>query len=205
MALIIFLRHGQAQNNVEKILAGRDSDFDLTQTGVEQAQSAARLLEPLGISRIYASPVRRARHTADIVAERIPAEVTTDDRLTELDMGSFTGMRYDDLAPEYKAIFERYYFGTAAADGMETFSEVKRRIAGMTDHIVRCHSSETVLLVTHMDPVKAALSNISGMPPQLLSRLVIANASLNVFGQHKGSVYLMGFNVMSPERFHQTW
>lgn len=207
MALIVLLRHGQAQNNVEKVLAGRTPGFDLTQEGVEQARSAARMLEPLNISSIYSSPIARARHTAEIIAEDIPAEIRMDDCLTELDMGKFTGMRYADIEPVYGNVFEKFYTCSpeVEASGIETFDKVRKRMAEMTERMVESHGNETVLLVTHMDPIKAMLANVAGFTPRSLYRLIIANASLNVFGQNGGSVYLLGLNVTDAARFNQAW
>ncbi|MGI0011198.1 MAG: histidine phosphatase family protein, partial [Nitrosopumilaceae archaeon] len=70
MSLIIFLRHAQAENNVERILAGRTKGILLTQTGVQQAKKIATFLQPLKISTIYSSPIERALHTAEIVANK---------------------------------------------------------------------------------------------------------------------------------------
>ena len=67
MGNIIFLRHGQAKNNVEKILAGRTSGFPLTDEGISQAEYAAGLLARMDISAIYSSPIQRAEDTARIV------------------------------------------------------------------------------------------------------------------------------------------
>ncbi|MEO2201074.1 MAG: histidine phosphatase family protein, partial [Nitrosopumilus sp.] len=69
MGQIIFLRHGQATNNTERILAGRTEGIPLTDTGIEQAQHTAELLKHMNISAIYSSPIQRAKHTAEIVAE----------------------------------------------------------------------------------------------------------------------------------------
>ena len=67
MGQIIFLRHGQAKNNTERILAGRTKGIPLTDTGVEQAKHTAELLKHMNISAIYSSPIQRAKHTAEIV------------------------------------------------------------------------------------------------------------------------------------------
>ncbi len=207
LSLIVFLRHGQALNNVQKILAGRTPGYELTQKGVEQARAAARMLRPLGISHIYCSPVERARQTASIVAGEVSADVTPDDRLLELDMGSFTGMRYDDIELRYGNVFEKFYHGSPDIEenGIESFADVRQRVADMADHIVRSHPEENTLLVTHMDPVKAMLANVTGLDPHSLYRLIIANASLNIFAQHQGEIYLMGLNVVDTARFNDVW
>ena len=66
--MIIFLRHGQAENNTKKILAGRSPNVNLTQTGLEQAEQAGEMLKSLNISAIYTSPIDRALQTAQTVS-----------------------------------------------------------------------------------------------------------------------------------------
>ena len=61
--MIIFLRHGQAENNTKKILAGRSSGVNLTQEGIKQAEQAAEMLKSLNVSAIYSSPIDRASIT----------------------------------------------------------------------------------------------------------------------------------------------
>ncbi len=68
MGSIIFLRHGQAKNNVERVLAGRTDGVSLTDKGINQAKSIANFLKPMKISAIYYSPIERATKTAEIVA-----------------------------------------------------------------------------------------------------------------------------------------
>ena len=207
MALIILLRHGQARNNVERILAGRTQGFDLTGAGAGQARSAGLMLQKSQIRRIYSSPVARARQTAEIVAGMVPSEVANDERLIEIEMGRLTGMEYGDVESKYGSIFAGFYRGDPAVveNGVEPFSEVRRRMGDMTKYVMERHNDENVLLVTHMDPIKAMLANVTGMPPGSLARLVIANCSLTVFGHCDGDVYLMGVNVMGMERYTQGW
>ena len=95
--MIIFLRHGQAENNTKKILAGRSPNVNLTQTGLEQAEQAGEMLKSLNISAIYTSPIDRALQTAQIVSKHCGLEAVTDDRLIELDMGKFTMMPYNEF------------------------------------------------------------------------------------------------------------
>ncbi|HET6458320.1 MAG TPA: histidine phosphatase family protein, partial [Nitrosopumilaceae archaeon] len=64
--MIIFLRHAQATNNVERVLAGRSEGIPLTELGLQQAEKIANFLQPLKISAIYSSPIERATHTTKI-------------------------------------------------------------------------------------------------------------------------------------------
>jgi probable phosphoglycerate mutase len=204
---IIFLRHGQAKNNIERILTGRTPGVPLTEKGIEQAEKAAKFLEHMNISAIYSSPIERARHTAEIVGKHNSLDITIDDRLIELDMGKFTGVPYDEIFTSHGNVFMKFYNGELeiAHNGVETFSEVKRRVLGIVDHVIENHPNQNVVLVTHMDPIKAMLSTVVDLTPTNLFELIIANASLNIFREYQGKFSISGLNVMDPSRFNQDW
>mgnify|MGYP005631556123 FL=1 len=207
MGQIIFLRHGQAKNNTERILAGRTEGVPLTDVGIKQAEHTAELLEHMNISAIYSSPIQRAKHTAEIAGQHNSVDVTIDDRLIELDMGKFTGMPYDAIFNSHGNVFMKFYNGELeiAHNGVETFSQVKNRVLGLVNEIIENHSDENVVLVTHMDPIKAMLSTIVDLSPTNLFELIIANASLNIFREKDKKFSISGLNVMHPSRFDQVW
>ena len=107
--MIIFLRHGQAENNTKKILAGRSPGVNLTQVGIQQAEQSGKMLESLNISAIYSSPIDRALQTAKIVGNHCNLEPVIDDRLIELDMGKFTKMPYDEIFAKHGNVFLKFY------------------------------------------------------------------------------------------------
>ena len=207
MGQIIFLRHGQAKNNTERILAGRTAGIPLTDTGIEQAEHTAELLKHMNISAIYSSPIQRAKHTAEIVGEHNSLGVTIDDRLIELDMGKFTGMPYDEIFNSHGNVFMKFYNDELeiAHNGVETFAQVKKRVLGIVDHIIEKHPDENIVLVTHMDPIKAMLSTVVDLSPTNLFELIIANASLNIFREKERKFSISGLNVMHTSRFDQGW
>ena len=207
MGSIIFLRHGQAKNNTERILAGRTPGVPLTEEGVDQSEKAAKFLEEMNISAIYSSPIERAKNTAEIVGKHNSIDVRTDDRLIELDMGKFTGKPYDEIFSSHGNVFMKFYRGELeiAHNGVETFEEVKKRIRDMVDHVIDNHPDENVVLVTHMDPIKAMLSTVVSFSPENLYELIIPNASLNIFREYKRKFSISGINVMHPTRFNNVW
>ena len=227
------MRHGQAANNVERMLAGRSPGISLTDEGRRQAAAAAELLPDMRISRVITSPIARAVQTAEIVSGRIGVGHEVDDRLVELDMGKFTGMRYDDVLSKHGNVFRKFYSGDLelAHNGVETFDMVKRRISGLLDELAAGDAGAdtsgsadasgpsatspagaapgggegNTLLVTHMDPIKAVLSSSAGLDPDLLLNLVVANASLTVFVRYDGRLWLKALNVLSPARYVEAW
>jgi len=205
--MIIFLRHGQAENNIKKILAGRSPGVNLTEVGIQQAEQAGKMLEPLNISAIYSSPIDRALQTAEIVGKQCDLEISIDDRLIELDMGKFTKMPYDEIFAKHGNVFLKFYEGSeeVSENGVETFTKVQKRVLDMADFIINKHKNENVVLVTHMDPIKAMIGKVLKLRPEILFELIIANASLNIFKNNDQKFYLTAINAMYSERFHETF
>jgi probable phosphoglycerate mutase len=203
--MIIFLRHAQAKNNVERILAGRTKGIPLTQTGIQQAEKISTFLQPIKISTIYSSPIERALHTAEIVANKLDLGCKIDDRLTEIEMGSFSGMQYDEMFAKYGNIFLKFYQDSPLIqkNGVETFSSVKKRVLDMVNHCYKKHEGQNILLVTHMDPIKAMISTVLQPKPESLYELVIRNASLTIVKKEQNSYSLTAMNSMPGEQYDQ--
>jgi len=206
--MIIFLRHAQAENNTKRILAGRTEGVPLTKTGIEQAERIAKYLAPIDISAIYSSPIERAKHTAEIVAKNCSLEeVVIDERLTEIDMGKFTHMNYDDMFAKHGNVFLKFYENDPiiAEHEVETFPHVQERVRDMVDYVIKKHKNQNVVLVTHMDPIKSMLSTIMELKPKTLFELIIANASLTIVKEYDGKFSLSAINAMSSDRYNKNW
>ena len=205
--MIIFLRHAQAENNTKRILAGRTEGVPLTKTGIEQAERMAKYLASIDISAIYSSPIERARHTAEIVAKNCSLEeVVIDERLTEIDMGKFTRMNYDDMFAKYGNIFLKFYENdpVISEHEVETFPDVQKRVLDMVDHVLKKHKNENVILVTHMDPIKSMLAKVMNLLPETLFELIIENASLTIIKEQDKKFSISAINAMNVDRYYQT-
>lgn len=207
MTTIILLRHGQAINNIKRILAGRSDGINLTAEGIDQARNIAELIRPLNISAIYSSPIQRAKKTAEIVADTNSIDYFTDSRLIELEMGEFTGMKYENLFSKYGNVFLKFYEGDPeiAHYGVETFHEVKNRISNIVNFVSKKHLDQKVLLVTHMDPIKAMISNVVEIKPKSLFELVVANASLTIINNDHNKLSILAINLMNMSRYQKNF
>jgi len=201
--MIIFLRHGQAENNTKRILAGRTEGVPLTKTGVEQAEGIAKYLKHMDISAIYSSPIERASNTAKIVADYNSLNYELDDRLIEIEMGKFTRMNYDDMFAKHGNVFLKFYENDPiiAKCEVETFAEVQKRVIDIVEYIVKKHKNQNVVLVTHMDPIKSMISTIMDLKPKTLFELIIANASLTIVKEQDEKFSLSAINAMNAERY----
>ena len=197
--MIIFLRHGQAENNTKKILAGRTPGINLTEQGRQQADQAGEVIKSLNISAIYSSPIDRAMQTAEIVGKHCGIKPISDDRLIELDMGKFTMMPYNEIFEKHGNVFLKFYEGSLeiSHNGVESFAEVQKRVFDIVDFVKNEHKDENVVLVTHMDPIKAMIGKVLSLDPEILFRLIVANASLNIFKYDDQNFYLSSINSMN--------
>ena len=103
MKTIYFMRHTQSEANFRDILASRQ-DFPLTQSGRQEAAVIAAEFKKIAqLDRIFCSPLTRAQQTAQPIAEAFGLDIETDERLTEQDLGVFSGMTYAELddRPDY--------------------------------------------------------------------------------------------------------
>ena len=205
--MIIFLRHGQAENNTKRILAGRTEGVPLTKIGIEQAEQIGKYLKPIDISAIYSSPIERADNTAKIVAESNSIDHKLDERLTELDMGKFTRMPYDEIFAKHGNVFLKFYSNDPiiSEHDVETFPHVQKRVMDMLDYIIKKHDQQNVILVTHMDPIKSVIAKVMDLKPLALFELIIANCSLTIIKHHDEKLSLSAINAMNVDRFSEDW
>ncbi|MGB9003053.1 MAG: histidine phosphatase family protein [Nitrosotalea sp.] len=203
--MFLFLRHGQAKNNVEQILAGRATGYPLTDQGIKQAEKIADFLKPFNISAIYSSPIERAEQTTSIVAKKLGLGYSIDERLTEIDMGSLSGMTFDDMFSKYGNIFLKFYEGHPIIEknGIEPFTSIKKRVLDLVEHCSKKYHDEDILFVTHMDPIKSMLSTVMQLKPESLYELIIRNASLTMFKKEQSNLSIISINSMSPERYQK--
>ena len=204
MNLAIFMRHGQADNNVNRILVGRHLESHLTEKGKMQVKETARLLKNMSISKIYSSPVTRTIETTQIVGEELGLDYEIDDRLYEIDLGKLAGTNYDEVLNKYGNLFLSFYMGDDSVlsnHGVESFTAVKSRVRDLLDQIMTRHNNHNVLLVTHLDPIKAAISYILDLKPESLYKWHMRNAALTILKQEFKTWSISAVNFMGAQRY----
>ena len=198
------MRHGQAENNVSRTLVGRHIESHLTSQGRQQAADAAKQLKSIPIDKVYASPVIRTIETAQIVCEILGMDYEVDERLYEIELGKLVGMNYEEVTTKYGDILTRFYSDydpVLESFGVEAFASVKHRITSLLDDLLHKHEDSNVLMVTHLDPIKAALATLLDLSPDALHRWNIRNASLTIL-KHESKVYsISGVNIMVMYRY----
>jgi len=199
------MRHGQAESNVNRILAGRHMETHLTEYGRQQVvDSAKQLMKNIAIEKVYVSPVIRTVETAQIVCQILGTDYVIDERLNETEMGRLVGMNYEEITTKYGDVLTRFYSDydpVLESFGVEAFASVKHRISSLLDDLLHKHENSNVLMVTHLDPIKAALATLLDLSPVALHRWNIRNASLTIL-KHESKIYsISGVNVMVMYRY----
>lgn len=191
----LLLRHGQTPLSVERRYSGRGNP-QLTDLGRAQAAAAAaRIGERGGIAAIVSSPLDRARSTAAAAGHALGLPVLVHDDLTETDFGAWEGLTFREAADRDPDLHRAWLGDTSVRPPQgESFDEVNARIAKARDELIREYPGRTVLLVSHVTPIKTMLQFALDAGPSLLYRLHLDLASLSIaefFGDGGSSVRLV--------------
>jgi ribonuclease H / adenosylcobalamin/alpha-ribazole phosphatase len=175
----LLLRHGETALSTERRFAGR-GDIPLTSAGLAQAAAAAeRLAARGGIDAIVTSPLARARQTAEAVASATGAPLQVDDGLAETDFGKWEGLTFAEASERWPDEIAAWLRDAGAAPpGGESFAAVGRRVNAALDRLLAGHPSGTLLLVSHVTPIKTLVCRAVLAPSAALFRLHLDVASL---------------------------
>ncbi|RLL66569.1 bifunctional RNase H/acid phosphatase [Streptomyces sp. Z26] len=179
----VLLRHGETALTPEKRFSGSGgADPELSATGRRQAEAAAAALAARGtVQAVVSSPLRRCRETADAVAARLGLDVRTDEGLRETDFGAWEGLTFAEVRERYADDLAAWLSSPEAepTGGGESFTAVARRVALSRDKLLARYPSRTVLLVTHVTPVKTLVRLALDAPPESLFRMELSAASFS--------------------------
>ncbi|MCQ2484943.1 MAG: histidine phosphatase family protein [Clostridia bacterium] len=153
---IYVMRHGRTNDNDKQILNGRN-DEDINETGIAQATAAREVYEKLDIDLIVCSPMKRTRHTADVVnTKNLP--IVYDERLIERDTGELTGRH---ISGEFRDVYWNYY---STEYDVEHVKELFERVHPVIDDIKEKYADKNVLIVTHNGVARAIYSYFNEIP-----------------------------------------
>ncbi|MDT0471310.1 bifunctional RNase H/acid phosphatase [Streptomyces sp. DSM 41014] len=204
-ATLVLLRHGETPLTPQKRFSGSGgSDPSLSDVGREQARRVAEALARRGtVQAVVASPLARTRETAGIVAARLGLDVHVDDGLRETDFGAWEGLTFGEVRERHPEDLNAWLADPAVepTGGGESFETAAVRIAAARDRLVAAYAGRTVLLVTHVTPVKTLIRLALGAPPEALFRMELSAASLSTVAYYAdGNASVRLFNDTSHLR-----
>jgi len=191
---VLLVRHGQTPTT-GTTLPGRAAGLHLADKGVEQAEAVAARIAGLDkITAVYASPLERTRETAAPIARALGLRVRAERGLLECDFGEWTGRNLKDLnkLPEWKTV-QQYPSGFRFPTG-ESFTEMQVRMTSTLARLAERHRGETIVAVSHADPIKAALADALGTHLDLFQRIVVSPCSVSVVWYSTGGPVVLTSN-----------
>ena len=181
--LVLYVRHGRTPTTGAR-LPGRAPGLHLSDEGRAQAEAVAAAIADRSetgqqVAAIYASPMERTRETAAPIARALGLRVRTAPGLNECDFGKWTGRRLKDLMKLKAWATVQRQPSAFRFPGGESFAEMQARITGQVADLVARHPGQTIVCVSHADPIKAALAQAVGTPLDLFQRIVVGPCSVS--------------------------
>ena len=178
---LILLRHGATPLTAEKRFSGV-GDPELSDTGLLQVDAVARRLAARGgIDAIVASPLQRTVQTAQAAADALGLQVEIDTGFRETDFGLWDGHTFGEVRARWPAEHSAWLASTAVAPpGGESFDDVAIRVLAARDGLLKRYARRTVLVVSHVTPIKTLIRDALGAPPESLYSMELSAASLSV-------------------------
>lgn len=205
----LLLRHGATELSAERRFAGR-GDFALTKEGARQARLAARRLAATpGVDIVLTSPLQRARHTAEAVAEATGAALIVDNDLVEADFGAWQGLTFAEASERWPEELAAWLVSPdATPPGGESFATVALRVLAALDRLIESHKHARAVIVSHVTPIKTLVCRALLAPPEAMFRMNLDVASLTTIDCFdNGSALLRSYNDTAhlTERRRRWW
>ncbi len=196
---MLLVRHGRTVTT-GAVLPGRAPGLHLSEKGRAEALAVGERLRALRrLAAIYTSPMERARETAEPIATARRLEARVEPDLTECHYGRWTGMDLRTLRkkPEWRLV-QRYPSGFRFPEG-ESFTEMQTRITTALARLVADHPGETIVAVSHADPIKAAVAHALGTHLDLFQRIVISTGSVTAVAYGPAGPAVLTVNAVGED------
>ncbi|OON76720.1 bifunctional RNase H/acid phosphatase [Streptomyces tsukubensis] len=204
-ATLLLLRHGETALTPEKRFSGSGgSDPELSATGREQAEGAAKAFAARGtVDAVVTSPLLRCRQTAGAVADALGLDVSVEDGVRETDFGAWEGLSFAEVRERFPDDLTAWLASTEAepTGGGESFAAVTSRVMKARDRLIERYAGRTVLVVSHVTPIKTLVRLALGAPPEAVFRMELSAAALSTVAHYRdGNASVRLFNDTSHLR-----
>ncbi len=203
---VIVVRHGVTTHTLAKRFSGGlgGDNPPLSEEGREQIRAVGAWLAPMAerIEVVVASPVRRTRESADLLAELLDATVVEEAGFAEMEFGHWDGLTFAEVAQHHQVELDAWLGALDVAPaGGESFLVVRERVLAALERLLAAHAGTTVVLVSHVTPIKTLVAQAVGAPLEAVFRMELTPASVTVlsyFADGRASMRL--FNAIPPAR-----
>jgi ribonuclease H / adenosylcobalamin/alpha-ribazole phosphatase len=182
---LVLVRHGVTDHTVGKRFSSGlgGSNPGLADEGRAQIRATADWLSPLAeqLDVVVTSPVRRTHESAEILADRLGRALVTDDGLAEMEFGSWDGLTFAEIKERYPDDLDAWLGSLdAQPGGGESFRVVQKRVLDSLGRLLEEHAGATVLVVSHVTPIKVLVAHALGAPLESVFRMEMAPGSVTV-------------------------
>ncbi len=206
---LVLVRHGATALTASKRFSGglASSNPGLTDEGRAQVREVAEWLAPIGgaVHVVVTSPVRRTRESAEILAERLDVGMVEEPGFAEMEFGAWDGMTFEEVREQHPDEIEAWLGSLdVAPGGGESFREVEKRVLAGLSRMLERYAGKTVVVVTHVTPIKTLVAHAIDAPLTSLFRMELSTASVSVvsfFGEEGGDgtrASLRLYNAQAP-------
>lgn len=205
---LVLVRHGVTEHTAAKRFSGGlgGDNPPLSEEGRAQARAAAQWLAALGdkVDSVLSSPVRRTRETAEVVAAALGLPVSEEPGFAEMEFGSWDGLTFLEVAERDQAGLDAWLGSLEVPPpGGESFRQVEERVLAGLDRLLEEHAGRTVVVVSHVTPIKTLVAHAMGAPLEAVFRMELSPASISVVSFYpepgqapRGSLRL--YNTLPP-------
>ncbi|QDT64546.1 histidine phosphatase family protein [Calycomorphotria hydatis] len=199
-AFLYLVRHGATTANEQRpyILQGSSIDFELSETGVLQAESVGKFLADQPLSAIYSSPLKRAAATAEQIAKHHGLSVTFREEIIEVDVGQWERMSWVSIEQDYPENYRAFRADSGFTPylGGESYANVLQRVKPVFDQLLKDHLGQSIAVVAHNVVNRVYLAHLLGLDVRLAKDIEQTNACVNIieYAPEKNRTRVMTMN-----------
>lgn len=196
--LLFLVRHAESTWNRQKKMQGQ-KDPPLSPYGRKEAMRLAKRFEDLKFTAAYASPLKRAHQTAEVILKGKKCRISCDEDLMEMGLGEWEGRAISQVKKAYGDAFAKWAVAPSRVTipGGEDFKEFVGRVKNAMRAIERKHRDGNVLLVSHGGVISTYATQILNLPPDDIWCLTVRNASLTIVDVKPSIHRIVTFNDTS--------
>ncbi len=183
---LVLVRHGVTDHTTGRRFSGglAGSNPGLSDEGRAQAAAAAAWLGPAvdRIDAVVSSPVRRTRETAEVIGAALGLPVTDEPGFAEMEFGDWDGKTYAEVHEHHHDEYRTWLSSLDHAPGGtgESFRAVEERVIAALERVVEEHRGRTVVVVSHVTPIKTLVAHVLEAPLLSVFRMQLTPASVTV-------------------------
>jgi len=200
---VVLVRHGVTPHTTEKRFSGglASANPGLSDEGRDQIRAIGDWLGPIGerIDAVVSSPVRRTLESAEILGAVLGREIQVEPGFAEMEFGAWDGLTFAEVGERHPDDLAAWLGSLdVAAGGGESFREVEKRVLDALSRVLEQHAGKTVVLVTHVTPIKTIVAHALDAPLESVFRMELSPASISVVSWYDQRPSLRMYNALPP-------